>query len=312
MRKKILCFLMTFALALQIVPTQVSAKSKIKLNKSSIALSVGKSYKLKIKGTRKKVKWKSSNKKIATVTRKGTVKGKANGYTKITAKVGKNKYTCKVYVGKCIYSNKHVSVYYRSTSSYTVNFFIKNKTNRSIEFTASTLAFDSTNFYGGGNEIIKKNSVKSFGYDTYDESNFKKKPHKYLSFSFFYSNSKIYKEVTIINKIIGKNFNYTYKPHTKNILIDNSKLKVSYDSLTNEGMLFTVTNKTSQERQIGVKYLIINNHSYKEGEDLTFAPKSTGRLLYEGNFRTNRLNAISGCINFDYDDEFSFLNKAIQ
>lgn len=61
MKRRIICFLMTFVLALQIVPTQVSAKSKIKLNKSSIALSVGKSYKLKIKGTKKR-----SNGKVAT------------------------------------------------------------------------------------------------------------------------------------------------------------------------------------------------------------------------------------------------------
>lgn len=312
MKRKLLCVLLTFTLLFPFAPIQVNAKSKIKLNKTSIAINKGRSYKLKLKGTKRKVKWRSSNKKIATVSKKGTVKGKANGYAKITAKVGKKKYTCKVYVGKCIYSNKHISVYYRSITPCTVRFFIKNKTKRSIEFTASTLALDSANFYGGGNAIIKKNSITSLDFDTYDESNFKKKPHKYLTLSFAYYNSKVYKDVTIINKVIGKTYNRTYRPHSNNILIDNSKLKVSYDSLTNQGMLFTLTNKTASEKLINVKYLIINNNSYKEGEDLSFAPKSTGQLLYEGNFRTDKITNLSGCFSFDYDDQFSFINKTIQ
>ena len=49
-----------------------------------------------MKGTKKKVKWSSSKKKIATVTKKGVVKAKKKGTAKIVAKIGKKKYTCKV------------------------------------------------------------------------------------------------------------------------------------------------------------------------------------------------------------------------
>ena len=48
--------------------------------------------------TSKTTKWSSSNPKIASVTKKGVVTGKKPGKVTITAKVGKKKYTCKVFV----------------------------------------------------------------------------------------------------------------------------------------------------------------------------------------------------------------------
>lgn len=71
---------------------------KIALNKSSITLSVGEQKQLTLKGTKKKVTWKSENKKIATVTKKGEVTGKAVGKTTITATSNGKRYKCKVKV----------------------------------------------------------------------------------------------------------------------------------------------------------------------------------------------------------------------
>lgn len=76
------------------------AKAKIQLNKKKISLRVGKTYKLKVKGTKKKVKWTSSNKKVATVSKKGVVKAVKKGTARITAKVAKKKLHCKVTVLK--------------------------------------------------------------------------------------------------------------------------------------------------------------------------------------------------------------------
>ena len=53
---------------------------------------------MKVKGTKKKVTWKSANKKIATVDANGVVTAKKKGETTITAKVGGYTYTCYVYV----------------------------------------------------------------------------------------------------------------------------------------------------------------------------------------------------------------------
>ena len=78
------------------VPTQ--AAKKVKLNKTKVTIKVGRSVKLKLKNAKKKVTWKSSNKKVAVVNKKGKVTGKKQGTVKITAKSAGKKYTCTVSV----------------------------------------------------------------------------------------------------------------------------------------------------------------------------------------------------------------------
>lgn len=68
------------------------------INKKNITLYTGKTVTLKINGTKQKVAWNSSNKNIATVSKKGVVKGITSGRTIITARVGNKKYNCKVTV----------------------------------------------------------------------------------------------------------------------------------------------------------------------------------------------------------------------
>ena len=80
----------------------VDAKSKIRLNKYSATIYIGKSVTLKVKGIDEDttVKWTTGNKSVATVSKKGKVKGKKKGKATITAKVGKKKYMCVVTVKK--------------------------------------------------------------------------------------------------------------------------------------------------------------------------------------------------------------------
>ena len=97
--KKLLTRLFIAMLILTFTPTMnTQAKTKIKLNKTKISLQRGKTYTLKVKGTKKKVKWSSNKKTIATVTRKGKVTAQKPGTAVITAKIGKKKYKCKVKV----------------------------------------------------------------------------------------------------------------------------------------------------------------------------------------------------------------------
>ncbi len=91
-----LIFMTAFAFLLAGQPAQ----AKVKLNKKTIYLAPKLTYKLKITGTRRKVTWKSSNKKIAQVSKKGKVTAKKTGKVTITAKVKGKKYKCKVYVVK--------------------------------------------------------------------------------------------------------------------------------------------------------------------------------------------------------------------
>lgn len=76
--------------------TAVSAAAK--LNKTEVTIEIGERQKVKVKGTTKKVKWKSSDKTIATVTKRGNIDAKAKGECIVTATVGKKKLKCKVTV----------------------------------------------------------------------------------------------------------------------------------------------------------------------------------------------------------------------
>ena len=101
--KRILTIVLTLALLITMMPsnlTGVNAKTVTKLSSKKIVLQVGKTKKLKVKNkpVGVKVTWKSSKKKVATVSKKGKVKAKKAGKTTITAKVGKKKYKCRVIV----------------------------------------------------------------------------------------------------------------------------------------------------------------------------------------------------------------------
>ena len=65
MARKFKTFTLVAALVLSIVyPQQAAAKSNLRLNHKKVTLKVGKSVKLKVKGTKKKVTWKTSKKKL--------------------------------------------------------------------------------------------------------------------------------------------------------------------------------------------------------------------------------------------------------
>lgn len=74
-----------------------SNKNKIYITKSRAKLEVGSALKLKIKGTQKKVTWKSSNTKVADVSA-GKVVAKKAGSAIITATVNGKKYKCTITV----------------------------------------------------------------------------------------------------------------------------------------------------------------------------------------------------------------------
>ena len=74
------------------------AASAVKLSKTKATLYNGQKLTLKVTGTKKTVKWSSSNAKVAKVSKKGVVTAKAVGTATITATVGKKALTCKLTV----------------------------------------------------------------------------------------------------------------------------------------------------------------------------------------------------------------------
>ena len=99
----ILTLVLAFNLFIPQIPSisndikEVSAAT-VKLNKKKATIIKGKTLTLKVTGTKKKVTWKSSNKKVATVSSKGKVLAKKKGVATITAKIGKKKLSCKITV----------------------------------------------------------------------------------------------------------------------------------------------------------------------------------------------------------------------
>lgn len=69
-----------------------------KISKRYIKISVGKTYQLKVSGTKQKIKWISSNKRVATVNNKGFVIAKSIGVANIYANIRNIKIICKVNV----------------------------------------------------------------------------------------------------------------------------------------------------------------------------------------------------------------------
>ena len=70
-KKRLLITILMLAFLLPMVKVEAAT---VKLNKTSLYLSQGTTYTLKVEGSTKDVKWKSLDKSIATVSSKGKVK----------------------------------------------------------------------------------------------------------------------------------------------------------------------------------------------------------------------------------------------
>lgn len=150
--------------------SEIDAKSKSspKLSSSSIVLSKGKTAKIKVLNSNKqKVSFKSSNKRIASVSANGTkaiIKGKQKGKCTITATIGKKKRKCEVMV----------ETPYRSTSKLVVKVDKSkvvsiNGTCRKIKYSIKDKSIAEITDYGvvtgnsvGKTEITAKISDKTF------------------------------------------------------------------------------------------------------------------------------------------------------
>lgn len=148
----------------------VEAKSKVKLKKSKITITVGQSRELRVVGTKKKIRWTSSNIKIATVNKKGKIKAKKKGNCKIYARVGKKKLVCKVTVkgksksgtqNKKKENNKTVTaknnVTYRSYgTNHGVVILVKNNHSYTVRVDVDCVFYDSK-----GNMVEKSSDYNS-------------------------------------------------------------------------------------------------------------------------------------------------------
>lgn len=92
------------------VPATAYGAAAPKLNKTSVTLTVGKTTQLKVKNTKKKVKWSTTKKSVCTVTNKGLVKAKKKGTAYVKAKVGTKTLKCKVTVKAATKTVKSIKI----------------------------------------------------------------------------------------------------------------------------------------------------------------------------------------------------------
>jgi len=97
-----LCFVLLLGMSALPV-SDAAAASKPKLSATKVFLRPGDSVTLSVSGTKNKVTWSVENKAIATVSKKGVVKGIKAGETKVCAKVGSQTLKCTIVVAR-VYS----------------------------------------------------------------------------------------------------------------------------------------------------------------------------------------------------------------
>ena len=98
--------------------TAIAGLYTLKLNSSRITLNPGKSYTLKVNGTKLTPAWRSSNSKIVTVNKKGRITAKKAGTAKITATLGGKKFVCTVTVKKASASSNKTVQNYTKVKNY--------------------------------------------------------------------------------------------------------------------------------------------------------------------------------------------------
>ncbi|MBP5305855.1 MAG: MBL fold metallo-hydrolase [Lachnospiraceae bacterium] len=97
MKKSLLLLLFSILIAFSFI--SVAKAKDCHLSETEMTIKVGSTAKLKVKGTKKKITWSSSDKKIISV-KNGKITAKASGTAVITAKVGKSVMSCHVTVKK--------------------------------------------------------------------------------------------------------------------------------------------------------------------------------------------------------------------
>lgn len=96
--KKVMKKASVLLFALILVVCMALPVSAASISKKKVTICTGQTIQLKVNGVKRKARWTSSNKSVATVTQKGKVSAKKKGATTVTAKIGKKKYACKVAV----------------------------------------------------------------------------------------------------------------------------------------------------------------------------------------------------------------------
>ncbi len=175
-------FVAALAFALPVFIFAIPARAAVKLNLSSVNLCVGDTAKLKLKGTSKKVSWKSGSPGIVKVAKSGTIRAVRVGDAIVTAHAGGKDYRCKVHANKT---------------------FKVDKTSISINDNAKLTAFLSVNGAVNASVADKKICSVTFGAWDGDYMPMTVKPKKTGSTTVTFTNSANSESCTLKVKVTG-------------------------------------------------------------------------------------------------------------
>ena len=219
----VLCLAMFTPLVVPNIGTEtVNAASKIKLSKTKAEIPQGNKLAINLYSINStSVKWSSSDKKIATINKKGVITGVAPGKATITAKYKNKSYKCKVtvkklgieYIDSEIVGDDGICniVKYTNNSDYDVSLVI------------STNTYDEQGY-------VKYHSEKMF---TCQKGG-----------SVYYFYNKTYDKQTIIRAVQTKLTYGDFSKYVKtNSNINNGQLDITFENISN--------------KNINVKYFIL-------------------------------------------------------
>lgn len=178
MKKKILLIIPVMLLALLYFVGDVDAGSKtLNLTSDSYTLQKGNTLQLKINGVKaKKVKWSTSNKKIATVSKNGVVKGVNSGNATISGKYRGITFNTKITVknttkriNKLLCEDNNISVTLKEIKNGKIYITVKNKTTENFELFGDYFRFGDDSYETGIWESIYSNSERDIMCDLYNQ-----------------------------------------------------------------------------------------------------------------------------------------------
>lgn len=308
MKKKIFAAFLIFVMVLlAIIPQRTDGAAKTKLSKSKATMEVDSKLTLKLENAGDgKITWISGNKKIASITSKGTVTAKSEGTVRVAAKQNGKKYVCTITV---VDSNKEVTP--TPTPTPTMKdveiYFDKESIKLTSKDEVQTVYFCmKLNGYSGE---IETPTVDAYGTgDVNVEVGELETDSDVFKIPFIFSaieNGTIYIEYSFSEK--QKAMLEIIVDTPENIIYEDEYVKICFIRIGESGVEFLVENKTDYVLTIQADTVSINGYSTNDivmSDDI--APKSKGKAIARcDDFEEGmKVEKISGQLSvIDFSDE---------
>lgn len=156
MKKRLLMIVPIVILCMMVFAKQTDAGyPTLNLTSDAKTISTGEKTQLKVGGVKaSKIKWTSSNKKVATVSKKGIVTGVSPGKANVTGKYRGVKFTVKFTVvpsskkyNKLLFEDDNISVYLEKIENGKIYFKFKNNSPNDFKISSEFITLGDESYY---------------------------------------------------------------------------------------------------------------------------------------------------------------------